>query len=100
MSRTTSKRAIVEELEGLSKANLDKFGFHLRDRRAAPRVTRLDVDGKGVGEIADMLVSKFTEPGAVAVTLEMLRGVDCNEEAARLGECGFSSPVVFVLRTK
>lgn len=90
MSRTTSKRAIVVVLEGLSEANLEKFGFHLRDRRDDPRVTRRDVDGKSVGEIADMLVSKFTEPGAVEVTLEMLREINCNAEAARLGECGVS----------
>lgn len=96
MSRTTSKRAIVDELGGLSQVNLDRFRFHLRDRRIEPRVTRGDVDGKSVWEIADMLVSKFTEPGAVPVALEMLREINCNEEAARLGECGVSSPVGFV----
>lgn len=90
----------MEGLKGLSKDNLAKFIFHLRDRRDEPRVTWGDVDGKSVGEIADMLVSKFTEPGAVAVTLEKLREINCNEEAARLGECGVSSPVGFVSRTE
>lgn len=96
MSRTTSKRAIVDTLEDLRKDDLEKFCFHLRDRRVNPRVTRRDVDDKSVGEIADMLVSKFTEAGAVEVTLEMLREIICNEEAARLGECGVISQVVFV----
>lgn len=94
MSRTTSKRAVVDELEGLNKTNLEKFYFHLCDRRVDPRVKRGEVYGKSVGEVVDMLVSKFTEPEAVKVTLETLRESNCNEEAARLGECGVSSPVV------
>lgn len=97
MSRTTSKRVIADVLEGLSTLNLDKFRFHLRGRRGDPLVTRLDVDDKSVREVADMLVSKFTEAGAVEVTLEMLREINCNEEAARLSECAVGSHVVFTV---
>lgn len=93
MSRTTSKRTIADELEGLNTDNLEKFCFHLRDRRGEPRVTRRDVDGKSVWEIADMLVSKFSEPKAVVVTLETLREINCNEEAARLGERVLAAPL-------
>lgn len=97
MSRTTSKRAIVE---ALSKVHLEKFHFCLRDRGVEPRVTWGDVEGKSVGETADMLFSKFTESGAVKVTLEMLREMNCNEEAARLGESRVGIPCCFCVKDR
>ncbi|KAK2844955.1 hypothetical protein Q5P01_011614 [Channa striata] len=73
MARATITRFIMEALEDLSKKNLDKFCFQLRDRREEPRITEL-------------LVSTFTETRALQVTLDTLRLINCNEEAKKLGK--------------
>lgn len=82
----TVKLAIVGALEDLSPAQFDKFRHQLWDRRDKPRVTRCSVEGKDRLDVADLLVSTFTERRALDVTLETLRLINCNEEAERLGE--------------
>ncbi|XP_070768299.1 uncharacterized protein [Enoplosus armatus] len=84
MPRTTVKQAIVDTLKNLSKDNFILFRHHLRDRRGEPRISLSDVEGKSLLKITDLLVSKFTEPTAVLVTLEILRQMDCNDESATL----------------
>lgn len=73
-------------LEDLSEQNFKKFCAQLQDRREEPRVRRNRVEGKNFLDITDVLVSTFTEEGAVRVATEILRQIDCNREAEELGE--------------
>lgn len=86
MSCTTMKWAVVETLRDLSKDDFDMFCLRLRDRRGEPRVRRCAVEGKSALEIAELLVSTFTEPKAPQVAVDILRQINCNEEAETLCE--------------
>ncbi|KAF3692258.1 Apoptosis-associated speck-like protein containing a CARD PYD and CARD domain-containing protein [Channa argus] len=83
MSKTI-KLAIADTLEDLSKQDFEKFCHQLLDRREEPRVRRCRVEGKNFLDITDVLVSTFTEAGALRVALEILRRIDCNHEAQSL----------------
>uniref|UniRef100_A0A3Q3EUV8 Pyrin domain-containing protein n=1 Tax=Labrus bergylta TaxID=56723 RepID=A0A3Q3EUV8_9LABR len=72
MAPKTKKAALADMLENLSESNFDKFCSHLLDRREEPRVRRRQVEGKNFLQIADVLVSTFTEAGAVKVAVELL----------------------------
>uniref|UniRef100_A0A3Q4MDX6 PYD and CARD domain containing n=1 Tax=Neolamprologus brichardi TaxID=32507 RepID=A0A3Q4MDX6_NEOBR len=85
MSKTI-KLALVSALEDLTKDNFDKFCHQLLDRREAPRVKRNKVESKSRLEIADVLVSHFTEEGALRVTVALLKAIGCRNEAEELGE--------------
>lgn len=82
-------------LEDLKKQDFEKFCHRLVDRREEPHVRRNRVEGKNFLEIADVLVSTFTEPGALKITLEILRDIDCNEDATRLGEISYCNSVAY-----
>uniref|UniRef100_A0A3Q3WN47 Pyrin domain-containing protein n=1 Tax=Mola mola TaxID=94237 RepID=A0A3Q3WN47_MOLML len=86
MSRTTIKRAITNALDNLWESDFKKFCDMLLDRREEPRIQRRNVEGKSRHDIADLLVSVFTEAKALPVTLDLLRQINCNEEAEKLGE--------------
>uniref|UniRef100_A0A667WP68 PYD and CARD domain containing n=2 Tax=Myripristis murdjan TaxID=586833 RepID=A0A667WP68_9TELE len=86
MPPRTIKAAIQDALEDLTEKKFKKFCAALLDRRGEPRVKRSSVEGQDYITIAQVLVSTFTEPGALRITLELLREIDCNEEAERLGE--------------
>ncbi|XP_034553842.1 uncharacterized protein LOC117822965 isoform X2 [Notolabrus celidotus] len=58
--------------------------MELRDRREDPRVSLSAVEGKRRWDIADVMVSTFTEPKALQVALQILRQMDRNEEAKTL----------------
>ena len=77
--------------EDLSSSNFDNFRHELLHRKEGPRVARIRVEGKSRLEITNVLVSTFTETGAVGVAAEMLREIGCNEEADQLGKCRFMS---------
>lgn len=94
MAPKTIKRLIADTLEDLAPTNLEKFVCQLRDRREEPRVPRSKVEGKSFLIITDTLVSLFCERGALRVTLETLRDIDCNEDADRLGE--HHQPIYYV----
>ncbi|KAG7241981.1 hypothetical protein INR49_024653 [Caranx melampygus] len=85
MGGKTVKITLAETLEDLTKDNFEKFVHHLLDRREEPRIRRSSVEGKNYLGVTDVLVSAFTEAGAPRVVVELLRGIGCNEEAARLG---------------
>ncbi|TDH11450.1 hypothetical protein EPR50_G00060930 [Perca flavescens] len=92
MAPKTVKRAISDTLEDLSPENLEKFRAHLIDRREEPRVRRNRVAGKNFLEIADVLVTHFTEDGAPAVVVEILNAIGCARDAVCLeqetgGQC-------------
>lgn len=86
MSPKTIKILICDALEDLSKLNFDKFVVQLRDRREEPRIRRNKVEGKNFMEVTDAIVSTFCEPKGLLVTLQILKGIDCHEDARRLGE--------------
>ncbi|XP_029927444.1 apoptosis-associated speck-like protein containing a CARD isoform X2 [Myripristis murdjan] len=84
MPPKATKAAIQDALEDLPEKKLKKFCMVLLDRRGEPRVKTSAVEGKDCITIAQVLVSTFTELGALQITLELLREIDCNEEAERL----------------
>lgn len=84
MALKSLKTEIEETLEDLSKENVEKFREKLIDRREEPRVRRSKVEGKKRAGIANVLVSTFTEEGALRVTLEILRKIYCYQEAKEL----------------
>ncbi|XP_031169421.1 apoptosis-associated speck-like protein containing a CARD [Sander lucioperca] len=86
MAPKTIKKAISDALEDLSPENLEKFRVHLIDRRDEPRVRRNRVAGKNFLEIADVLVTHFTEAKAPAVAVEILNDIGCAADASSLEE--------------
>uniref|UniRef100_A0A3Q3LLN5 Pyrin domain-containing protein n=1 Tax=Mastacembelus armatus TaxID=205130 RepID=A0A3Q3LLN5_9TELE len=84
MNRTTIKRALKDALADLSGEGLLEFCDELRDRRTEPRITRRSVEGKSYLQIIDLLVSTYTEQGALTVVLETLRKINCNQLAETL----------------
>lgn len=86
MSDKTIKLALVSALEDISKDDFEKFCHQLLDRREAPRVKRNKVENKNRLQIADVLVSHFTEEGALRVTVDLLKAIGCRDEAETLGE--------------
>ncbi|XP_060906010.1 apoptosis-associated speck-like protein containing a CARD isoform X2 [Labrus mixtus] len=86
MPPKTKKAALADMLENLSKCDFDKFCSRLLDRREEPRVRRRQVEGKNFLQIADVLVSTFTEAGAVKVAVELLECANCGQEVEELVE--------------
>lgn len=73
-------------LSNLSTLNFDNFCYELVNRKKEPRVARNRVEGKSFLEITEVLISTFSETGAVEVSAELLNEIDCNKEAAQLLE--------------
>lgn len=86
MAPKTIKMALSNMLADLKKEDLARFCSQLVDRREEPRVRRNRVEGKSFLEIADVLVSTFTEEGAVDVAKEILNDIDCQNDARNLGK--------------
>nr|UBR18736.1 apoptosis-associated speck-like protein containing a CARD [Lateolabrax maculatus]WJN24708.1 ASC [Lateolabrax maculatus] len=86
MTSKTIKKALADTLEDLSKEDFAKFRHALLDRREEPRVRRNRVEGKNYLDITDVLVSAFTEAGALDVAAGLLRQIGCSQEADRLDE--------------
>ncbi|XP_019948746.2 apoptosis-associated speck-like protein containing a CARD isoform X3 [Paralichthys olivaceus] len=86
MAPKTVRKLLADTLEDLSEQDLQKFRHQLVDRRGEPRVRLRRVEGKDFLVLTDVLVSTFTEKGAVPVAVEVLRDIDCNQDAERLEE--------------
>eukprot|EP00064_Thunnus_orientalis_P020285 superscaffoldBa00005495_g20419 len=71
MAPKTIKQALEDMLEDLKPEDFKKFCAQLVDRRKEPRVRRNRVEGKDFLDVADVLVSTFTEQGALAVADEV-----------------------------
>ncbi|XP_034729668.1 uncharacterized protein LOC117946003 [Etheostoma cragini] len=84
MVNITIKQALKNTLWDLSKDDFLEFCHQLRDRREDPRVRYRDVENKSVLQITNLLVSTFTERGALPVALSLLRQINCNQEAETL----------------
>ncbi|KAL7393678.1 hypothetical protein ABVT39_014308 [Epinephelus coioides] len=80
------RMVLADMLEDLSKENFDKFCRQLLDCTEGPRVRRNRVEGKNYLDIADVLVTTYTESRAVGVAETLLREIGCNEDAERLAE--------------
>uniref|UniRef100_A0A3P8Q7M9 Caspase 20, apoptosis-related cysteine peptidase n=1 Tax=Astatotilapia calliptera TaxID=8154 RepID=A0A3P8Q7M9_ASTCA len=91
----TIKSALADTLENLSKGDFKRFCHQLLDRREEPRVKRNRVEGKSRLQITDVLVSTFTEEGALTVVLKILKAIGCNQLAKELEDAtggNFSKP--------
>ncbi|XP_032375193.1 apoptosis-associated speck-like protein containing a CARD [Etheostoma spectabile] len=84
MAPKTVKKALSDALEDLTKEDFEKFRAELLDRREEPRVRRNRVEGKNYLQIADVLVTHFTEDRAPAVVVEILNVIGCSRDAACL----------------
>lgn len=82
----TIKSALADTLENLSKGDFERFCHELLDRREDPRVKRNRVEDKSRLQITDVLVSTFTEEGALTVVHEILERIGCNQPAKELGK--------------
>ncbi|KAF7655965.1 hypothetical protein LDENG_00048050 [Lucifuga dentata] len=80
----TIGQALVDMLDDLSQPQFEKFCSQLQDRQKEPRVRRNSVEGKSRLEIADLMISTFTQSKASKVALQILRQISCNQAA--LGE--------------
>ncbi|XP_078027592.1 uncharacterized protein LOC117265830 isoform X4 [Epinephelus lanceolatus] len=83
MPPKNKRKVLADMLEDLSKENFDKFCRQLLDRGD---VRRNKVEGKNYLDIAELLVTTYTESGAVGVAVELLREIGCNDDADRLVE--------------
>ncbi|KAM9353700.1 apoptosis-associated speck-like protein containing a CARD [Symphorus nematophorus] len=92
MPPKTARRVLADALEDLDKQDFDKFCRALLDRKEEPRVRRNKVQGKSFLDVADVLVSTFTETKAIGVAVDLLRQIDCNQDATSLLE-EFDGPV-------
>lgn len=86
MPAKTPKDALTNMLEDLSDRDLEKFRYKLLDRREKPRIRTRALEGKNDLEIAAVMVSTFTEKGAIKVALEVLENIGCNAARESLGE--------------
>ncbi len=86
MPPKTIKIALADTLEDLSKEDFERFCHRLLSRKEEPRVRRNKVEGKTRLQIADVLVSTFTESGALKEALDILGQIGCSDEAQELGK--------------
>ncbi|XP_044214165.1 caspase-9-like [Thunnus albacares] len=86
MAPKTIRQALANMLEDLKPEDLKKFCTRLVDRRKEPRVRRNRVEGKHFLDVAHVLVSTFTEQGALAVADEILNDIGCSNDAKYLAE--------------
>ncbi|CAL1612032.1 unnamed protein product [Knipowitschia caucasica] len=85
MEVPSTRRLINDALNDLSSDQLASFRTALRERRGdGPRVRRTDVEDKSPLQLSELLVQTFLEDGAVRVTEQLLRDIDCMQTAAEL----------------
>lgn len=84
MPPKTIKQAMIRTFESLEKKYFKKFRTSLCDRREEPRISAASVEDADQMDIADVLVRMHTEKKAARVAIEVLRDIDCNEQADEL----------------
>lgn len=92
MPPQTITSAIQFCLENLGQQDFKKFCNCFHKPRAGKRVPRSKLEDKDFLDVTRVLVSTFCEDGALQVTLEILREIDCDEEAKQLGEDYYIHP--------
>ncbi|XP_077453930.1 uncharacterized protein phldb3 isoform X6 [Stigmatopora argus] len=80
----SKKKIISEMLENLTKENFTKFCTALVDREGKPKVHKSKVEDQLRSEVANVVVSTFTEAGAPAIVSELLKEMNCADEATKL----------------
>ncbi|TKS82471.1 CARD PYD and [Collichthys lucidus] len=85
-TKKAKRKCIADALEDLKPEQLEKFRHQLLDRKGESRVRRAMVNNKSFLDIASVLVSTFTEDGAVKVTEELLKEIGCHDVAKELVE--------------
>uniref|UniRef100_A0A3Q3LYM0 PYD and CARD domain containing n=1 Tax=Mastacembelus armatus TaxID=205130 RepID=A0A3Q3LYM0_9TELE len=86
MPYKTVKAALTDMFEDLSDQDFSRFYHKLLDRRIEPRIRRQRIEDKDRLDIADVMISTFTEAKVVHVVVEILRDIGCNQEAADLSK--------------
>uniref|UniRef100_G3PFE4 ETS1-related protein n=1 Tax=Gasterosteus aculeatus aculeatus TaxID=481459 RepID=G3PFE4_GASAC len=84
MTARSIRVTLADMLDDLPGKNFDDFVDQLLDCGEEPRVRRNRVEGKSRLEVVDVLVSTFTETGAVRVSVEVLKQINCHEQANKL----------------
>ncbi|KAM3623286.1 uncharacterized protein V6R79_009646 [Siganus canaliculatus] len=80
MPPRTVKAALANTLQDLGSDDLERFREAVLDRREEPRVRRGTLENKSPVQIADILVSIFTETKIRDVVLEVLADIDLNQQ--------------------
>ncbi|KAG7242374.1 hypothetical protein INR49_023503 [Caranx melampygus] len=80
MSAKTVTRAIKDVLQDLSVRKFEEFCDAILDRRDEPKVRIADLEGKSRVEVANTLVSIYTEAVARDVVLQALGEIRCNAQ--------------------
>lgn len=86
MPGKTIKQALSDTLEDLSEQDFKKFRHRLLDRSEEPRIRRNKVEGKDQLDVADVMVSHYTDERALRVAVEILEMIGCTREAKDLVE--------------
>lgn len=86
MASNPLKTALADTLEHLEPSYLGMFWSQLMRRRVAPWVSfhsPMDPD-RDPSQLTDLLVSTYTESGALSVAVEILKHIGCHDEAEKL----------------
>ncbi|XP_061573697.1 apoptosis-associated speck-like protein containing a CARD [Cololabis saira] len=87
------KKILKESLMNLSKENFNEFRDALWSRKEKPRILRAKVEGKIPLDVADVMITTFGEQRALEVAVEILRYINCNQDADELAkEAGAAGP--------
>ncbi|KAK5865905.1 hypothetical protein PBY51_020137 [Eleginops maclovinus] len=78
--------ALKDMLYSLSKMQMEEFSSALLDRKEEPSVKRKDLEDKSRVEVADVLVTIFTESRAIQVALQTLDDIKCNAQREKLAK--------------
>ncbi|XP_022074568.1 apoptosis-associated speck-like protein containing a CARD [Acanthochromis polyacanthus] len=87
MAGQSVRSVLMNALQNLAQDDLKRFIQELwvRELEGQPRVPRSKVEGKDYMEVANVMVSTFTERHAKDVAVEILNSIGCSEEADKLG---------------
>ncbi|XP_059424385.1 apoptosis-associated speck-like protein containing a CARD isoform X2 [Carassius carassius] len=89
------KDHLQDIFDDLGAGDQRKFKSKLCDRKTEPRIRRATVEKvEDSIDLAGLMVTTFTESGAVPVTMEILKAIGCNEQAEELSTITGKSPYV------
>ncbi|KAM9363662.1 lysozyme g-like [Symphorus nematophorus] len=80
MPAKTVKRALIDTLSDLDRNQINEFCSAILDRKEDPKVKRRSLEERDPVQIAEALVTVYTEEGVKRVTLETLQEIGCNEQ--------------------
>uniref|UniRef100_A0A3P9N2N6 CARD domain-containing protein n=1 Tax=Poecilia reticulata TaxID=8081 RepID=A0A3P9N2N6_POERE len=84
MPPKTAKKLLRNKLEDLSAENFKRFRTELVDRKDGVRM--IQVEGKDVLEVSEVMINVYTERKALNVAEETLREIRCTQDADELAE--------------